>query len=165
MLFLAVFVVVGSVPERPFDVNLTPFLQVLGTRLALLSPGHDGVPFGRLLFFTVRADPGVGRGKGESCHRLPVRGEACLRVFTEITYKTHFVYHSGFLSSTLPARLCFPFCLPDLVRQKVLCSSFTEIHQEQGPADIFPRADKNPVSWQYESGPLGADGHNRPYFV
>jgi len=58
-----------------------------------------------------------------------------------------------------------PFCLFDLVRQKVFCSSFTEIHEDQGPPDIFSRADKNPVSWQYESGSLRADGHNRSYFL
>jgi hypothetical protein len=58
-----------------------------------------------------------------------------------------------------------PFYLPDLVRQKVLCSGFTEIHQDQGPPDIFSRADKNPVSRQDESGSLGADGHDRSYFL
>src|SRR5262249_36814214 len=105
MLFLAVFVVVGSVPERPFDVNLTPFLQVLGTRLALLSPNHDGVPFGCLLLFTVRADPGVGSGKGESCHRLPVRGNACRRIFAAILYMNHFVYNFCLLSVISTARL------------------------------------------------------------
>jgi len=85
VLFFAVFVVVGSVAERPFDVNLTPFLQVLAAGLSLLSPDHDGVPFGCLLLLTVRADPGVGRGKGESCHGLAAGSEAGVRVFAEIS--------------------------------------------------------------------------------
>ena len=54
VLFFAFFVVVGAVAERSFDVNLTPFLQVLAAGLALLSPDHDGMPFGCLLLFPVR---------------------------------------------------------------------------------------------------------------
>ena len=51
------------------------------------------------------------------------------------------------------------------MRQKVLCSGFTEIHQDQSPPDVFSRAQENPVSWQYESGSLRADGHDRSYFL
>ena len=69
VLLLAFFVFVGSLAECPFDVNLTPLLQVLAASLSLFSPDHDGVPFGCLLLFTVRANPGVGCLQGQILSR------------------------------------------------------------------------------------------------